>query len=132
MTSIDYLPLEPKDYEVVRLFLSDPGWRERVRDPAKFKQMIDRADRTVVAWEESRVVGFARALCDDVSNGYISMLAVALSHRGQGIGREIVRRLTAGDTGVTWVLRAGRDSAAFWRQLGFTTSELAMEKRRSD
>src|SRR5438552_3841597 len=76
----------------------------------------------------------ARALCDEVSNGYISMLAVAEDQRGQGIGREIVTRLTAEDEdgSVTWVLRAGRGSRAFWEKLGFTASEIAMERVRYD
>ena len=53
------------------------------------------------------MVGFARALCDGVSNGYLSMVAVAEDKRGLGIGRELVQRLTGDDPDITWVLRAG-------------------------
>ncbi len=92
--------------------------------------MMQGTDRTVVAWDKGRVVGFARALCDGVSNGYLSMVAVAEDKRGQGIGRELVRQLIGDDLDITWVLRAGRGSEGFWEKLGFSPSEMAMEKTR--
>jgi ribosomal protein S18 acetylase RimI-like enzyme len=96
--------------------------------------MLDGADRTVVALEGLRVVGFGRALCDGVSNGYISMIAVDENLRRQGIGRRLVEHLTQEDVGgdITWVLRAGRDSRGFWQRLGFTTSDIAMERVRRE
>ena len=121
----------PNDYESVREFLSDSGWQHRVSDPEKFKRMMENTSRTVVAIDDARIVGFARALCDEVSNGYISMVAVAPDRRGQGIGRELVRRLTKDDAEITWVLRAGRGNSRFWERIGFKFSELAMERVRS-
>lgn len=129
--TINYRPIEPEDYEAVHQLLSDSGWQTRVQDPVRFRKMMERADRTIVVVEDSRVIGFARALCDDVSNGYISMVVVAANKRGQGIGTEMVKRLIADDDeNVTWVLRAGRDSGGFWRKLGFTDSQVAMERLR--
>ena len=92
--------------------------------------MMENADRTIVAFEGERVVGFARALCDGVSNGYIGTVAVAVDFRGRGIGRELVERLIGDDTNITWVLRAGRGSREFWEKMGFTASNIAMEKTR--
>src|SRR5258706_7764778 len=131
---IVYRPVKKDDYEAVRTFLADNGWAARVSDVEKFRAMLDGADRTVVALEGARVVGFARALCDGVSNGYISMLAVHENRRRQGIGRRLVEQLMQGDVGgdITWVLRAGRDSRGFWQRLGFRTSDIAMERVRRD
>ncbi len=123
--------INPEDYDGVRQFLSEVGWRDRVADPEKFKKMIAHTSRAVVAVEGSRIVGFARAVCDEVSNGYISMVAVAEDRREQGIGRELVRRLIGDDAGITWVLRAGRGSSGFWERMGFKSSEVAMERVRS-
>ena len=123
-------PIAPDDYEPVRQFLSEAGWGQRVGDAEKFKKMIENTGRTVVALEGPRVVGFARALCDEVSNGYISMVAVAADVRGRGVGSELVRRLIGTDAGVTWVLRAGRGSGGFWEKMGFKPSEVAMERVR--
>lgn len=118
------------DYEKIRLFLSENGWEKRVADKDKFRKMMENADRTVVEFENERVVGFARALCDDVSNGYIGTVAVAEDFRNRGIGRELVERLIGDDNNITWVLRAGRGSEKFWEKMGFTVSEIAMEKTR--
>jgi len=93
--------------------------------------MMENTDRTVVAWDDSRIVGFARALCDGVSNGYISMVAVAADRRGQGIGRKLVECLIDDDLNITWVLRAGRGSGGFWEKMGFKGSGVAMERVRT-
>jgi predicted N-acetyltransferase YhbS len=126
-----YRPIAADDYENVRRFLSEAGWEHRVADAGKFQRMMENTSRTIVASEGARIVGFARALCDEVSNGYISMVAVAADKRGQGVGREMVRRLMKEDEGITWVLRAGRGSLGFWEKMGFEVSEIAMERTRS-
>lgn len=123
--------ITPEDYESVRQFLAEAGWQNRVSDPDRFRKMLEHTNRTVVAVDGSRIVGFARALCDEVSNGYISMVAVAADHRGQGIGRELVRHLMKDDPGITWVLRAGHESRKFWERVGFQSSKIAMERVRT-
>jgi predicted N-acetyltransferase YhbS len=128
---MEFRAVEPEDYEAVRQFLAENGWEKRVADREKFYRMMANANRTVAAFEGEKIVGFARALCDDVSNGYIGTVAVAEDFRGQGIGRALVEKLIGDDKNITWVLRAGRGSAEFWKKMGFTVSEVAMEKTRS-
>jgi len=128
---MEFRPITPDDYESVRQFLSELGWQTRVADSEKFKAMMEGTSRTVVAVDGSRIVGFARAVCDEVSNGYISMVGVASDMRGQGVGSELVRRLMREDTGITWLLRAGRGSSGFWERMGFKPSEVAMERVRT-
>lgn len=127
---MEFRSIKPEEYELVRLFLMEVGWAHRVGDAESFRKMMEKSDRTVVAWDEQRVVGFGRALCDGVSNGYISMVGVAADRRGQGIGRKLVECLIQDDVNLTWVLRAGRDSEGFWKRMGFTNSSIAMEKVR--
>lgn len=128
----NYQPVQPQEYELVRQFLSENGWAHRVADPERFVKMMQGTDRSVAAWDGERVVGFGRALCDGVSNGYLSMIVVAEAARGQGIGREIVQRLIGTDPEITWMLRAGHGSEGFWSKIGFTTSEIAMERTRQE
>lgn len=127
---MEFRSIRPEDYELVRHFLMEAGWAHRVGDPERFRTLIEKTNRTVVAWDDRQVVGFGRALCDGVSNGYISMVAVAADRRGQGIGRKLVECLIDDDTNLTWVLRAGRDSKGFWKSMGFTESSIAMELKK--
>ena len=129
---IEFRGASSEDIDQLRMFLAANGWEKRVANVDRFRKMMENASRTVVAIESERIVGFARALCDDVSNGYIGTVAVAEDHRGQGIGREMVRRLMGDDPKITWVLRAGRGSEAFWKKMGFETSSMAMERTRKD
>ena len=131
-TTYIYQPVLPQEYELIRRFLAENGWAHRVADPERFAKMMQGANRSVAAWDGERVVGFGRALCDGVSNGYLSMVVVAESARGQGIGREIVRRLISDDPEITWVLRAGHGSEGFWAKMGFKASEIAMERTRQE
>jgi GNAT superfamily N-acetyltransferase len=120
----------PPDFDEIRQLLAANGWEKRVADPNRFRRMMEKASRTVVAVERGRIVGFARALCDDASNGYVGTVLVAEDYRGRGIGREMVNRLIGDDPDITWVLRAGHGSEPFWRKLGFEVSHAAMERRR--
>jgi len=128
---MEFRSIKPADYEAVRQFLAENGWQKRVADAEKFYRMMENANRTAVALENNRVVGFARALCDDVSNGYIGTVAVAEDFRRKGVGRELVERLMGNDKNITWVLRAGRGSEKFRKKMGFSASEAAMEKTRT-
>jgi len=128
---IAYRSATTDDHESIRAFLARNGWEKRVADAERFRKMIAKASRTVIAFDGETLVGFARALCDDVSNGYIGTVAVAEEYRGQGIGREMVQMLMGDDPEITWVLRSGRGSSEFWKKMGFEPSEIAMERNRS-
>ena len=114
----------------MRELLASSGWAERVADAERFRRMLSGSWRAVVAIVDDNAVGFARAISDGVSNGYLSMVAVKAEYRRQGIGRALIERLMGSDPRITWVLRAGRGSEEFWRKLGFECSGIAMERVR--
>jgi N-acetylglutamate synthase-like GNAT family acetyltransferase len=126
---VTFRSTQPEDYDEVRQLLIDTGWQQRVSPEGRFRRMIQGANRTIVAVENRRIVGFARALFDGASNGYISTVAVAADRRRTGIGRQLVQRLMDVDEPhhITWVLRAGRGSEPFWEKIGFRKSDTAME-----
>jgi ribosomal protein S18 acetylase RimI-like enzyme len=124
--------VQPQEVEQVRQFLAAHGWAHRVGSVEHFVALMAGSQRTAVAVHGQAVVGFARAITDGLSNGYISMVVVAPQHRRQGIGRALVQHVVRGSPSITWMLRAERGGATgFFAKLGFVASTVAMEKART-
>ena len=125
-------PIEPDEIEAARELLGANHWGPRVADATVFAELVRRSPVALAAVDDDgEVIGFLRAITDGLFNGYISMVAVADSHRGRGIGSALVKAAIDGNDEMTWVLRAGRDGvAAFYEKLGFQVSEVAMERKR--
>jgi ribosomal protein S18 acetylase RimI-like enzyme len=107
--------------QLAALFVS-AGWPHRAADRAKLALLVERSFYVSTAWDAARLVGFARALSDGVSNAYVSTVCVHPEYRGRGIGREVVRRLVDGDgkRGIRWVLHARPELHPFYGENGFT------------
>jgi ribosomal protein S18 acetylase RimI-like enzyme len=123
--------VEEHEMEAVRQLLLANGWGHRVGNAPQFQTLIRNSDYAIVALADDVIVGFARALCDRQSNGYVSMLVVSSKYRRLGIGRSLMENLLEHGEGITWVLRASRAGAKeFFSSLGFASSTDAMELKR--
>ncbi len=119
------------DFDAVHRLLLTNGWAHRVGDVEQLGRLIAASQRAVIAVVDDEIVGFARAVTDGISNGYLSMVVVAEPFRRRGIGQALVESLVGSESDITWVLRAGREGAAgFCAKLGFSTSTTAMERPR--
>jgi GNAT superfamily N-acetyltransferase len=124
--------LLPAEIEPVHRLLRAHGWAHRIESLHWFEQLLAASQRTAVAVESGEVVGFARGITDGLSNGYLSMVVVAPSHRGKGVGTLLVKHIVGENAGVTWVVRTGREGAReFFARSGFVVSSAAMERVRA-
>lgn len=124
--------LVDQDVAPVYDLLVSQGWSHRLGALSQFQALVAASQCNLVALHGEQVVGYARAITDGLSNGYLSMLVVAPAFRGRGLGRALVQKTLAKAPDATWVLRAGRPGApAFFAALGFAPSVIAMERVRS-
>jgi len=124
-------PFQQADASDVFRLLTANGWQHRIPSIDYLRELVAASQRAMVAVDGGRTVGFARAITDGLSNGYLSMVVVEASCQGQGIGTQLVERIVGDEPQVTWVLRAGREGAhGFFSKLGFTASADAMERVR--
>lgn len=88
------------DYDLDRLITPDDllplfaqtGWAAN-RTADAVQRMLDNTDVRVGVWDGERLIGFARAVTDDVYRALIEDVVVDQAYRGQGVGVELVRRL---------------------------------------
>ena len=81
--------------EIVELYKAAGWWQESPEARAVIPAMIRGSLCFMVARSlEGRIIGMARVISDGHSDAYIQDVVVLDDYRGQGIGRELVRRLT--------------------------------------
>jgi hypothetical protein len=94
MSSIEYRYGNDLDLDqVIDLYTSSTlGERRPVDDPRIMSDMIWHADIVVTAWNGNLLVGIARTLTDFTYVGYLSDLAVRVSHQRNGIGIQLIQK----------------------------------------
>lgn len=109
--------------EIVDLYKSAGWWHDAPEARAIIPGMIRGSFRFMVArLPEGRIVGMGRVISDGCSDAYIQDVAVLPSYRKQGIGRELIRRLTEYCIArkIAWIgLVAEPGTREFYEELGY-------------
>ena len=124
MRALDYQIVTSAPTEaIVELYKAGGWWKESAEWRAIIPRMIEGSYCFMVAREpEGRLVGMGRAISDGVSDAYIQDVVVLRSHRGRGVGAELVRRLAehCARNGISWVgLVAEPGTQPFYERIGF-------------
>ena len=120
--------------EVVELYRdSTLGERRPVDDPSIVADMLRHANLVVTAWDGGLLVGVSRTLTDFAYVGYLSDLAVRLSHQRRGIGVRLIEktRERMGPRSML-VLLAAPKAVDYYPRVGFKRHESAWILRASD
>lgn len=108
------------DRDVAWTFLSTEAYWHGSRTRAELEAQFDASRRQVGAYrrDTGEMVGFARAVTDDVTFGYLADVFVLPSARGAGLGRALVEAMLDGPGRVRWVLFTD-DAHGLYERYGF-------------
>jgi len=103
--------------DLLALFAENVWTKDRTR--ADVQLMLEKSG-WVGAWRGNQLVGFARAVTDDLYRAFIEDVMVLESARGQGIGLALVRALLGRLAHVQAIaLDCANNLAGYYAQLGF-------------
>ena len=108
--------------QVIELYnASTLGERRPVDDREVMSDMLRHANLVITAWDGNLLVGIARTLTDFSYVGYLSDLAVRVSHQRKGIGIQLVQktREKMGPRSML-VLLAAPKAVEYYPKIGFT------------
>jgi GNAT superfamily N-acetyltransferase len=112
------------DVDAVHAFISELSYWGRGRPRELQEQAIRGSARVVGLYLGREQVGFARAICDGATVGYLADVYVLEQYRGRGLGLELVREMVDGGAGgisseVRWLLHTS-DAQRLYAKLGFS------------
>jgi len=109
--------------EIVELYKAGDWWQESAEARAIIPGMIKGSLCFMVARAlDGRIVGMGRAISDGFSDAYIQDVVVLKTHRGSGIGRELIKRITqfCKARNISWIgLIAEPGTYEFYENLGY-------------
>ena len=110
------------DVDAIYRFLSTQAYWHRWRTRTQIEHQIRGAWRVVGIYLHgtNELVGYARAISDGVSDAYLGDVYVLREHRGQGLGKLLMRTMVDEGPGrnLRWILST-KDAHELYRQFGF-------------
>ena len=129
--SVTYTKDGPVSAEEVHTLLRNGGFRRPLDDPARTQRMLENASLYITARDGGALVGFVRLLTDYAYYGIVTEVAVAPSHKGQGVGKELLRQAREHSSPqVTLVLASSEEGESFYEHLGWERMDRGYRLRR--
>jgi GNAT superfamily N-acetyltransferase len=108
------------DLDAVHAFISEQSYWGLGRAREFVERAINGSTRVVGLYRGAEQAGFARAVSDGATVGYLADVYVLPQYRGRGLGLELVREIVDGSAAdVCWLLHTA-DAQALYARLGFT------------
>jgi len=115
------------DVDAVHAFISRESYWGRGRPRERVERTIAGSTRVLGLYSGRQQVGFARAVSDGVTVAYLADVYVLPTHRGLGLGLELVREMVEGgevdpSSNVRWLLHTA-DAQGLYAKLGFAEGQ---------
>ena len=121
----------PDPAEVVAL-LREGGFNRPMDDPTRVEAMLRNASVLITVRDEGALVGIVRGLTDYACYAIVTELAVAKTHKQQGVGRELLRRFReAVSDRCVIILSSSQEGHTFYEHLGWEHMARAWRLPRS-
>ena len=88
-----------------------------------FNEPFLQSSHVVSAWDETRLIGCARALTDGIIRAILWDVAVLPEYQGRGIGRAMVEKCIARYPAAQWLLCTIPERMGFYEKLGFSRDD---------
>ena len=112
--------ITPKEFIDI-LNRSTLGERRPVDDEKCIQGMLDHADILVLAMDEEKIVGVARAISDFNYACYLSDLAVDVAYQKMGIGEKLIDKVQEElEERCKIILLSAPDAVEYYPKVGFT------------
>ncbi|MBU3176831.1 GNAT family N-acetyltransferase [Clostridium estertheticum] len=118
------------DYDKLKNLFNEVGWNDKTEDNNRLLLMVENSQIVVTAWDEGRMVGFARCTTDYVFNGQINNVVVDSKYRKKGIGKNLINIIFNSSQQVTYMLRGSISNEEFYRSLGFEDGPISLIYKR--
>lgn len=120
MSRIVYTEDRDLPLECLKALYTANNW-SAVRNPETLLRALQNSHTLITAWDEGKLIGLGNAISDGFLVVYYPHILVLPDYQGEGIGTEIVRRLTTKyEHFHQQVLIADRECVSFYRHCGFT------------
>lgn len=116
-------PTRDQIAQILSLYESAGWWKPGPDAPDEALRLVAGSHCFLAAESGGEIVGMGRAISDRVSDAYIQDVAVRQDYQHQGIGSQIVTRISERlkTDGLTWIgLIAERKTYPFYREIGFS------------